>query len=106
MRTLRIIPRDSFDLYAALVRKEIGLARKKQGTFYRSGRKKHGEAKWAHEAYSGWVSLQRCKDGVVIAEIQTRARPSREWELLHPFLGFLERHFGNRINAINILFLG
>jgi len=104
MKQLQIIPRDSFNLYGALVKRVVELQRRKQGTFYRSGGKQKDQAKWAHKGYNGWVRLARGMGDVVLAEIRTKADPQDEWLLFHAFLGFLDRNFREHIAAVNIQF--
>ena len=102
-KLIQIIPRDDFRLFGAMVKKEIDL-KSQGGAFYRSGSKKKNQAKWAHRnrRYKGWINLQRSSGEVVVVEIQSRARPEDEWQLFHAFLGWLDRHFRENIQAINI----
>jgi hypothetical protein len=100
MRLIQIIPERRFKLYAALVRKEAELFQKNRGTFYRSSRKMKNAAKWAHKSYKGWVWIERGLGDVVVIELQSKA--DDEWQLLHAFLGFIDRHFGAQIQAVNI----
>jgi hypothetical protein len=41
------------------------------------------------------MNLEHGLSEVVLAEIHTPA-PEQEWQLLSAFLGFIDRHFGNR----------
>jgi len=91
MRQLQIIPQEDFNLYGALVGREVELHRK-------------GRAKWAHQKHPGWVKLARGMGGVVLAEIRTKADPDQEWQLFQAFLGFLDRNFRENLAAINIQF--
>lgn len=100
-RQIQIVPRSGVQLFGQIVKKEIEL-RKKQGTFHRSGSKKKDHAKWSHTRYDGWITFERSIGEVVVADIQSRAQAGGEWQLFHAFLGWLDRHFGNDISAINI----
>lgn len=104
MKQLQIVPAGGFNLYGALVRRELQLRRRKQGTFYRRGPRQGDRAKWAHRKYPGWINLARGMGGVVLAEVRTKADPEQEWELFRAFLGFLDRNFGDKLAAINIQF--
>jgi hypothetical protein len=98
---LTIIPREGKHLYGLLTAKEVELRRKKQGTLHRHGRKKAGAEKWTHEKYAGWINLQNCVGGTVVAVVQSRA-PDAEWQLLSSFIGFLDRHFRQEIGTVTI----
>jgi hypothetical protein len=91
-------------LFGALVKKEVDLYRKKQGTFFRSGPKVKDRARWSHKNYNGWVSLQRSTGEVVVVEIGARQKDAAPWQLLHTLVGFVVRHFGSKIMAIQIQF--
>ena len=101
MKVIQIVPQEGLALYAALVKKEAELRKKNRGTFYRTAGKKPTSSKWRHRAYPGWMNLERGLSEVVLAEIHAPA-PDQEWQLLSAFLGFIDRHFGNRILAITI----
>jgi hypothetical protein len=47
------------------------------------------------------MNLERGLSEVVLAEIHAPAS-DQEWQMLSAFLGFIDRHFGNRILAITI----
>lgn len=101
MRRVQVIPKGGFRLYGAMVSKELELARRKTGTFRRSGRKQKRRAKWTHSAYPGWVRLARGTDEVVEIVVKS-VKKEADWQLLHAILGFVDRHFGKKIRAINI----
>jgi hypothetical protein len=101
MKIVQIVPREELHLYAALVKKEAGIRKKGLGTFYRAAVKKRNSTKWRHKAYRGWINLERGLSEVVLAEIRAAA-PEQEWQILSAFLGFIDRHFNDRILAITI----
>ena len=105
-RLIQIIPTEGFRLFGAIVKKEVELCRKGKGTFYRSGAKERDRAKWSHSTYKGWIKLERTTGEVVAAEVKSLQKGGYEWQLLHAFVGFLDRHFGDRIGAINIQYTG
>ena len=100
MRQLQVIPKGRYPLFAALLRKESELRRKKRGTF-RSQSKKKGRAKWIHISYPGWIYLTQEMGEVVGVEVHPK-KDVAEWQLLKAILGFLDRHFADEIRAINI----
>ncbi len=106
MRVIQIIPRQRCRLYGLIVQEEIELAKRNRGTFYRSGSKQKDVAKWAHKTYKGWIWLERGLGEVVLAELDSKSSSQDDWQLLHAFLGFLDRHFADKIAAVNIQYAG
>jgi hypothetical protein len=102
VRLIQIVPRDRCRLYGLIVKKEIELYKRGKGTFYRSGSKQKNAGKWAHSTYKGWIWLERGLGEVVLAELQSKSSDKDEWQLLHAFLGFLDRHFADKIAAVHI----
>ena len=105
MKRMQIVPQPGFNLYGAMVQKEIEQSKKKSGTFYRSGPKEHNRARWKHVKHKGWVKLQRGSGGLVMAEVHTRAKGGHDCELFHAFIGFLDRQFGDHPLSINIQYV-
>jgi hypothetical protein len=105
MRLIQITPRDGSRLYGMLVKKEIELSRRGKGTFFRNGPKQKNIAKWSHATYKGWIWLERGLGEVVLAELHTRSSKEDDWQLLHAFLGFLDRHFAESIATVNIQYV-
>ena len=101
MKIIQIVPREGLALYAALVKKEAEIRKKGLGTFYRAAARKRNSSKWRHRTYRGWMKLERGLSEVVLAEIHAPA-PDQEWQMLSAFLGFIDRHFGDRILTITI----
>jgi hypothetical protein len=85
-----------------MVKKELDLSRSNRGTFFRSARKERDRAKWSHKSYKGWINLERSNGEVVVAEIRSQSQTDDEWQLCHAFIGWLDRHFSDKIQAINI----
>lgn len=100
MRRVQVIPRGAYRLYAALTAKEAELSRKNRGTFRRRGPKRKNSARWFHIRFPGRLRLKRGRDEVV--EIDVRAKRETEWQLVGAILGFVDRHFGPKVRAINI----
>lgn len=101
-RLMQIVPVGKFRLYGEIVKKEVDLAKRNRGTFYRSGPKVKDRAKWSHQKYKGWINLQRGAGEIVTAEVVYKGGSAGEWQLLHAFIGWIDRHFGDRILAINV----
>lgn len=100
MRLVQVIPREEYNLYAELVRKEADLRRRDLGTWRRSGKKTRDRARWVHSRYPGYVKIARGMGEVVQLEIKSDV----EWQLLDSILGFLDRHFGEDISSIHIFY--
>src|ERR1700730_7793412 len=101
MRQVQIVPNNEFRLYGAMVAKEIELAHKNRGTFRRSAAKEHNRAKWSHSSYPGWINIARGMGEVVIVEVHSK-KDGAEWQLLQAILGFVDRHFSEKIRTILI----
>ena len=89
------------NLYGMLVKKEVALRKRKQGTLHVASGKKANEATWKHASYPGRVRFQKCLGGVVCAVVKSRSHDS-EWQLLSSFIGFLDRHFRDSVSNITI----
>ena len=105
MKIIQIVPREELRLYAALVKKEADIRKKGLGTFYRAAAKKRNSTKWRHKTYRGWINLERGLSEVVLGEIHAAA-PEHEWQILSAFLGFIHRHFGEKLVATTIHYRG
>lgn len=104
-RRLYIFPRKGDQLYGFLVRKELELRQKNKGTFYRASTKKSRRSKWMHSAYPGWIKMQKTVGGGIAVEVRAKGAPGKEWQIIHAFLGFLDRHFADKIQAVSIQYL-
>lgn len=62
-------------------------------------RKKEG--RWVHVKYPGWINWEEALGGILVAEIKTK-KQDQEWQLLQSFVGYLDRHLGDSIEAITI----
>src|SRR5262245_5263612 len=102
IRLVQIVPQNGVRLFGEMVKKEIELNRNKRGTFYRSGPKHRDRTKWSHVKHNGWVNLERGAGEVVSVEVQSRSQAEDEWQLLHALIGWVDRHFSDKVLAINI----
>jgi hypothetical protein len=101
MKVIQIVPRKAMRLYDDLLDKEEAIRERGRGTFFRAGRKKRSGVTWKHKAYRGSVKLERGSSDDVTAKIRAQP-PESEWQMLSAFLGFVDRHFGPKISAINV----
>jgi hypothetical protein len=101
MKLVQIIPLERKRLYGAMVKREAAIRKKGAGTFYRAGARKRNGAKWKHTRYKGWINLERGLSEVVTAEVNSLV-PDEDWQLLSAFLGWIDRHFGDQVLAVNI----
>ena len=103
MIKLTITPNASENIYSLMVKRELALRRKNQGTLHRYGAKKKDEDKWGHNSYPGWIRFQKCLGGVMVALVQAKDSEA-EWQLLTSFIGFLHRNFSDSISNISLTF--
>jgi hypothetical protein len=100
MRQIQIIPVDGFRLYGALVAKEIELAKRNRGTFRRSAAREKNRARWTHANYPGWIRIERAMGEIVMIEVHSKG--GEEWQLLQAVLGFVDRHFSEKVRSLHI----
>ena len=105
MKQMQIIPKDGFNLYGALVKREVELRKANQGTFRRVGGRTKDAATWKHKSLAGRVKLRRGLGGIVAGGIRSRADAEDEWKIFRAFLGFIDRTLGENVAAINIQFV-
>ncbi|MBN9120462.1 MAG: hypothetical protein J0I06_15125 [Planctomycetes bacterium] len=105
-RIVQIVPHEGVNLYSLMVQKVRELSESKQGAFSRSGAKMKDRAKWKHKTYKGWIKLQRSACEVIVAEVKSLSQADDHWQLLHAFMGWLDRHFYDQILSINITYRG
>jgi len=103
MIRLTITPKTGESVYSLLIKKELALRRKNQGTLHASGPRRKKREKWSHTTYKGWIQFQDCLGGVVVAEVKSRDAES-EWQLLSSFIGFLDRHFRAELLSITLMY--
>ena len=101
MKLLQIVPRDGTRLYGAMIKKQAEIRRSGRGTFLRAGTRKRKAARWTHVRYKGSINLELGPSQAVEAVIKSRDRGD-EARLLSSFLGWLDRHFGERLSSVNI----
>jgi len=105
MKQMRIEPRDGTHLYRAMVKKQDDIRKSGRGTFSRSGAKRRDWARWSHVRYKGSIKLQEGESDAVEVEIKSPDRGD-EARLTSSFLGWLDRHFGDRLSSVHIRYGG
>ena len=101
MKLLEIFPSDRTRLYSAMIRKQAEIRRSGRGTFSRVSTGKRNAARWTHIRYKGSINLEAGPSEAVEAVIRSPDRGD-EARLLSSFLGWLDRHFGEHLAAVNI----
>ena len=101
MIRIALTPKEKQDVFSLMTSKELELRRRRQGTLHKHGPKKAGKLKWIHKSYKGWIQLQRCIGGVVVALVQSKAVDGENL-LLSSFIGFVDRHFARQLTSITI----
>jgi hypothetical protein len=99
MKLVQIIPlsEDKPTLKALLKEKEREL--RGRGTTF----KRQREGRWVHARYSGWINWDLARGGIIVAEVQSK-RAETEWQLLQAFIGYVDRHIGEYVQSINIIY--
>ena len=105
-RIVQITPHEGVNLYSLMTQKVRDLSNKNQGAFARAGKKTRDRAKWTHKTYKGWIKLHRSACEIVVAEVKSLSLAGDQWQLLHAFLGWLDRHFSDQVLTITILYRG
>ena len=101
MKLLQIVPRGGTRLYGAMIKKQAEIRRGGRGTFSRAGARKRNAARWTHVRYKGSINLEPGLSDAVEVAIKSPERGD-EARLLSSFLGWLDRHFGDRLSSVNI----
>ncbi|HUZ31417.1 MAG TPA: hypothetical protein VMV19_04820 [Xanthobacteraceae bacterium] len=100
MKLLAIVPRDGTGLYGAVIRKQAEIRKAGRGTFMRASASKRA-SRWTHVRYKGSLKLHPGAENAVEVEIKSPERGD-EARLLSSFLGWMDRHFGDRLASVNI----
>jgi hypothetical protein len=101
MKMLEIFPSDRTHLYNAMVKRQAEIRRSGRGTFSRASAGRRNATRWPHVRYKGSINLEPGPSEGVEAVIRSPDRGD-EARLLSSFLGWLDRHFGEHLSAVNI----
>ena len=100
MRIVQVVSKPDCDNFLSLLKqKQRDLRKIKRGTFLRVT-----ASRWKHVSYSGYIDFHKAHKSISIFEIKTKATNANDWQLLHSFLGFLDRHFHQEMESITILY--
>ena len=100
MKLLQIAARDGTRLFGAMIKKQAEIHRRGRGTFSRASGGKRA-ARWTHVRYKGAIELKAGDETGVSARIRSSDHGD-EARLMSSFLGWLDRHFGDRLSSVNI----
>lgn len=65
--------------------------------------KRQREGRLVHTRYPGWINWDSAKGGIIVAEVQSK-KPDAEWQLLQAFIGYVDRHIGQYVQSITIIY--
>jgi len=99
MKILQVVPRQGTDANLKTLLKETERHLRGPHTTFRRTR----EGRWKHVKYPGWIQWDQAAGGLLLAEIQTKVT-DHEWQLLHAFIGYLDRHLGEQIESISVYY--
>jgi hypothetical protein len=100
MRIIQVVSKPGCDNFISLLKqKQRELRRKKRGTFYPVK-----PNRWKHVSYEGQVDFYKAHKSISIFEVKTKSSDSSSWQILHSFLGFLDRHFHEETESVTILY--
>lgn len=100
MRIVQVVSKpDHENLYSLIKKKEVELRRNKRGTLHPVK-----PNRWKHVTYKGFIDFYKANKDISIFELKQKSTESNDWQLLHSFLGFLDRHFHKDIESITILY--
>ena len=100
MRIIEVIAKPGIDNFLSLVKqKQRELKKKKRGTLYPVS-----PNRWKHVSYSGHINLHKAHKHITLFEVVPKADSGNDWQLLHSFLGFLDRHFHETMESVTVLY--
>ena len=100
MRIVQVVSKPGHENLISLIKKkEIELRRNKRGTLHPVK-----PNRWKHVTYKGFIDFYKANSSISIFEIKSKSEAGNEWQLMHSFLGFLDRHFNKQIESITILY--
>jgi len=98
MRLIEVIAKPGCDNFLSLVKqKQRELKQKKRGTFFPASANR-----WKHVSHAGYINFIRAHKHVSLFEVISKSE--KDWQILHSFLGFLDRHFHDEMESVKILY--
>jgi hypothetical protein len=99
MKIVQVVPRQGTDANLKTMLKDKERNLRGSHTTFRRMR----EGRWKHVKYPGWIQWDQAPGGLLLGEIQTKVM-DHEWQLLHAFIGYLDRHLGEQIDSISVYY--
>ena len=100
MRIVQVVSKPGSGNIISLVKqKQRELKQRKRGTF-----QSIKPSRWKHVSYNGYIDFYKAHKDISLFEVKTKVTNGNDWQLLHSFLGFLDRHFHKEIETITILY--
>jgi hypothetical protein len=97
MKILEVVPKTGAKVrLKTLLKTTERQLRNGHSTFHRMR-----EGRWKHVKYPGWIQWDGAPGNLLVAEIHTKV-PDHEWQMLHAFIGYLDRHLGEQIDSISV----
>lgn len=97
MKILQVVPKTGADgKLKSLLKAAERTLRGPHTTFHRER-----EGRWKHVKYPGWIHWDDAPGNLLVAEIHTKVK-DHEWQMLHAFIGYLDRHLGDHIDSISV----
>ena len=97
MKLVQIIPASRTPLFSAMLKKEADIRKERAGAFSQVGAKTATKATWKHVRFKGRIALRRDRSETVTARVS-----KGDWQLLTAFIGWVDRHFGERVKSVTI----
>lgn len=99
MKIVQAVPRvDSEESLKTLLKNKEREMRGRPTAFRRKR-----EGVWEHIKYKGTIRWDTAVGGVLLAEIRPRGETA-DWQLIQSFVGYLDRHVGEHLESISILY--
>jgi len=99
MKIVQAVPRvDAEDSLKTLLKQK---ERELRGGTTAFRRKREGV--WVHAKHRGTIKWDTVAGGVLLAEIRASGE-TKDWQLIQSFVGYLDRHLGEELESISILY--
>ncbi|MHC4406516.1 MAG: hypothetical protein ACYTG0_43380 [Planctomycetota bacterium] len=99
MKTVQVVPKPDIDAKLKTLLKQTERQLRGGSTTFLRER----EGRWKHVKYPGWIKWDEALGGLLVAEVHPR-KDQADWQLLHAFIGYLDRHLGEYIESISIYY--
>jgi hypothetical protein len=99
VKVVQVVPRADIDTKLKTLLKQTERNLRGGSTTFQRKR----EGRWKHVKYPGSIRWDEALGGVLVAEVHPQKDQS-DWQLLHAFIGYLDRHLGEYIESISIYY--